>query len=570
MHSSLPLSIASALVLVACGPGGDGPIDGELPCESGLLTGDLVITEVMANPEGNDEGNEYFEIYNATGATVDLTGLRLEKAAIDGGDVEQHIMTGTTIDSGAFVALGGVLQEFRAPYIAYGYGTGLGSRGLPNAGGQLSVHCAGTEIDRVFYGDATSGHSQGLDGNITPDHLSNDDIANYCDATTEYATGAFGSPGASNEPCSIVEQTTCIGTDGKVREVVQPGVGDLVITEFLANPSGTDAAKEWFEVQATASFDLNGLVAGKVPADPKVNIIDENCLVASPGDRIVFARSADVLINGGLPLVDYTFNFSLNNTMTMTTTPSLFVGVGVTVIDTITWTSSSTGKSAALDSAQIDATANDDEGNWCDGKTAYGDGDQGTPGAANPLCDTSGMCMDGASLRATVPPLAADVSITEWMPDPVVVSDFDGEWFEVHFAASADLNGIQVGKDVGPPQIATTTLNSPDCIAVPADTYVVFARKTDPMVNGGLPVTNIHAYSSITLGKTAATTYTIFVGLDGVVFDQVDYLGADVLQAGGASRQIDSVGATCNGTDVYGVVANGNLGTPGLANNDCP
>ena len=31
-------------------------------------------------------------------------------------------------------------------------------------------------------------------------------------------------------------------------------------------------------------------------------------------------------------------------------------------------------------------TANDDIGNWCDGVTAYGDGDLGTPGAANPTC----------------------------------------------------------------------------------------------------------------------------------------------------------------------------------------
>ena len=54
MHRSLSITFASALLLVACGPGGDGPIDGELKCESGLLTGDLVITEVMANPDGDD------------------------------------------------------------------------------------------------------------------------------------------------------------------------------------------------------------------------------------------------------------------------------------------------------------------------------------------------------------------------------------------------------------------------------------------------------------------------------------------------------------------------------------
>ena len=33
-----------------------------------------------------------------------------------------------------------------------------------------------------------------------------------------------------------------------------------------------------------------------------------------------------------------------------------------------------------------DATSNDTGANWCDGSTAYGDGDMGTPGAANDVC----------------------------------------------------------------------------------------------------------------------------------------------------------------------------------------
>jgi hypothetical protein len=427
MKSSLPLTIASALVLVACGPGGDGPIDGNLKCESGLLTGDLVITEVMANPDGDDQGNEYFEVYNATGAAIDLTGLRLEKAAIDGASAKEHLMTGTVIEAGAYVALGGVVPEFRAPYIGYGYSDDLGT--MTNAGGQLSLHCENTEIDRVFYGEATSGRSQGLDGNLVPDHIINDDNSMYCDATTEFATGAFGSPGVSNEPCSIVEQTTCLD-NGTARDVVQPGVGDLVIAEFMANPATPidDAVGEWFEVVATADFDLNGVVAGKDPADPKINIINEDCIALTAGDHILFARSEDSLVNGGMVDVDYTFSFGLTNSNS-----TLFVGVGDTVIDTITWTSSAAGASTALDPGSLDALSNDDEGNWCDGKADYGSGNLGSPRMANPLCDTSGMCMDGGGgMRATVPPVAGDVTITEWMANPDVVSDANAEWFEVH------------------------------------------------------------------------------------------------------------------------------------------
>lgn len=555
MKSPFPLTIASALVLVACGPGGDGPIDGNLKCESGLLTGDLVITEVMANPDGDDQGNEYFEIYNATGAAIDLTGLRLEKASIDGSSLKEHLMTGTVVEAGSYVALGGVVPEFRAPYIAYGYSDDLGT--MTNAGGQLSLHCQDTEVDRVFYGEATSGRSQGLDGNLIPDHIINDDNSNYCDATTEFATGAFGSPGGTNEPCSIVEQTTCLD-NGTARDVVQPGVGDLVIAEFMANPATPidDAVGEWFEVVAKTDFDLNGLVAGKDPADPKINVVDPDCIALTAGDHILFARSGDSVVNGGMADVDYTFSFGLTNSNS-----TLFVGVGDTVIDTITWTSSSAGASTALDPGSLDATSNDDEGNWCDGKTDYGSGNLGSPRMANPLCDTSGMCMDGGSMRATVPPVAADVTITEWMANPDVVSDTDAEWFEVHFASAVDLNGLQLGKIVGPPPTVITTLSDAACLSIPADTYVVFGRDADILLNGGLPDTNFFL-GNISLVNGSGS---IFVAIGDVILSTIDYVGS----AAGASTQVDTGGLCCEGTDLYGPIGNDNLGTPGGANNVC-
>jgi len=557
MKSPLPLTIASAIVLAACGPGGDGPIDGDLKCETGLLTGDLVITEVMADPDGDDQGNEYFEIYNATGTAIDLTGLRLQKASIGGGSVEEHLMTGTVIEAGSYAGLGGVVHEFRPPYIAYGYGTGLGSTGLPNSGGELSIHCGTTEVDKVVYGDATKGRSQGLDGNLVPDHIINDDISNYCDATTEFATDAFGSPGGTNEPCSIVEQTTCLD-NGTARDVVQPGVGDLVIAEFMANPATPidDAVGEWFEVVAKTDFDLNGLVAGKDPADPKINVVDPDCIALTAGDHILFARSDDSVVNGGMADVDYTFSFGLTNSNS-----TLFVGVGDTVIDTITWTSSSAGASTALDPGSLDATANDDEGNWCDGKADYGSGNLGSPRAANPLCDTSGMCMDGGSMRATVPPIAADVTITEWMANPDVVSDTDAEWFEVHFASAVDLNGLQLGKIVGPPPTVITTLSDAACLSIPADTYVVFGRDADILLNGGLPDTNFFL-GNISLVNSSGS---IFVAIGDVILSTIDYVGS----AAGASTQVDNAGLCCEGTDLYGPPANDNLGTPGGANNVC-
>ncbi len=551
------LATLSAFVFVGCGPSDNGPIDGDVPCGANLLAGDLVITEVMANPEGDDEGNEYFEIYNATSAAIDLTGLVLEKSAVDGTKVKTHAMKETIIEPGQYMALGGVLPEFRAPYIGYGYGADLGV--MTNSGGQLRLVCEDVEVDQIFYGEAVSGHSEGLDGNLTPDFLANDSPENFCNATTEFATASFGSPGVKNEPCSIVVQTTCLD-GGSEREVIQPAVGDLVITEFMADSSAVgDEVGEWFELVATGNFDLNGLVAGNVPTAPKLNVVDTDCVKVSTGDHLLFARSSDELVNGGLPTPNYTFSFGLANGGS-----SLFVGIGDTVIDTVTWTSSKPGKSTSLDPGSSTASANDDEANWCPAKSPYGAGDLGTPGAANLPCDTSGMCMDGGTLRPTVAPLADDVTITEFMANPAAVSDTNGEYFEVHFAAAADLNGLQLGKVADPALVVSDTLDSVECVSVDADTYVVFARKTDTAINGGLPTTNIFA-TTISLGQTAATTFTIFVAIGNQLLDVVQYQGSET--ASGISRQIDSAGTRCNSTTAFGA---GDIGTPGLANPLCP
>ena len=61
----------------------NGSGSGNGSCADNLLVGDLVITEVMANPEGDDSGNEYFEIYNASSDTIELTGLFLVSDTVD-------------------------------------------------------------------------------------------------------------------------------------------------------------------------------------------------------------------------------------------------------------------------------------------------------------------------------------------------------------------------------------------------------------------------------------------------------------------------------------------------------
>ena len=126
--------------------------------------------------------------------------------------------------------------------------------------------------------------------------------------------------------------------------------GDLVISEFLADPSGSDTGsdKEWFEVYVSRQVDLNGVVAGLVAGSPKVSIDDANCVTADAGSFIVFGQSDDPAVNGGLPDVVKTFTFTLKNGLTAAGPGSIFVGVGDTVLDEITYDDSTEAHASAL------------------------------------------------------------------------------------------------------------------------------------------------------------------------------------------------------------------------------
>ena len=96
--------------------------------------------------------------------------------------------------------------------------------------------------------------------------------------------------------------------------------------------------------------------------------------------------NADTSANGGVVL-DYQYSdITLNNTgdTIVITSP----GPSGAIIDSVSYVSgfSVSGASASLDPNAFDAVSNDNLSNWCPSTSVFGDGDTGTPGAANDLC----------------------------------------------------------------------------------------------------------------------------------------------------------------------------------------
>ena len=169
---------------------------------------------------------------------------------------------------------------------------------------------------------------------------------------------------------------------GNMRATVAPGADDLVITELMPNPVGSDADGEWFEVLVTANVDLNGMEIGRTVGD-----VDEtlpaggDCLAVTAGTRVVFARNDVEAENGGLDNVFATFGFTLVNS-----DGNLFVGHGGTALDEVGWSSSPDGSSLNLDPGSETVAGNDDEMNFCPATMSYGAGGNGSPTGANETC----------------------------------------------------------------------------------------------------------------------------------------------------------------------------------------
>lgn len=555
----------------ACGPSGD---DGPDECATALLAGDVVITEVFADYDavegsGTDDGKEWFEIYNNSGAPLDLGGLTITHSRPDGAMAKTHVLAATTIPADGYLVLGNVLPALVPGHVDYGYADELGD--LYNTdGGKLTLSCGDAEIDSAEYDMVDAGVSRQFDGGGLPDYTANDDLTNWCAATPEAAdefeAGNFGTPGSPNEDCQIVIAGQC-NDAGTPRDAVPPIPGDLVLTEVMPSPSEVgDEDGEWFEALVTRDVDLNGVELDRAGDSGGGDLIESaDCVRVTAGSYVVFARNTDTAANGGLPAVTATFGFSMVAGSVASPGDVQLIYDGET-LDSFTWTDSETGASLQVDPDSATIDGNDLESNWCPGATLYNTMDLGTPGAANEACPVilqPGECFDEITgdPRAIVAPVNGDVAVNEWMPNPTLVTDANGEWIEVVALAAFDLNAIQLGDDVlSTAPVITTSV----CLPVGAGDFLVFAKSVDPTINGGINGVAAALPSGVSLVNGAGT---VQVGAGGVALDTVTYPSS----AAGRSIQVDNDGTQCNAPDGTTAYNGTDLGTPGAAHTvECP
>ena len=155
--------------------------------EAAAAFGDLVITEIMAAPNGTEATLEYLEIHNTSASEAYVEGLQLFV-----GPNLRCTLTGS-IGPGDFFVLSPdpLIRDQSCPLTL----TTSGEVQLQTPGG------GGAVLDHWAYSTATNGRSFSLDPDfLTP--LGNDSNTNYCTSNSSYGTdGNFGTPGSANEQC---------------------------------------------------------------------------------------------------------------------------------------------------------------------------------------------------------------------------------------------------------------------------------------------------------------------------------------------------------------------------------
>lgn len=372
--------------------------------------------------------------------------------------------------------------------------------------------------------------------------------------------------------------------------------GDLVITEYLNDPEGTDTGLEYVEVHnpTRAPVDLLGLTLYTARADgsQEKGYVFPSVSVAA-GDFVVLG---DVRSGPLPPHVDHAYGDALG--ALGNTSGRLGLRCGEREVDEVPLAApGKSGVARGYDGRLVpDSAGNDEASRWCDAGEAPAGGVRGSPGTANPPCPTASgaeppdggtaptadggsdggsdggvlTCVDrvtGVRRPARTPELGS-LLMTEYMADPYTAADVTGEWVEVLALRDMDLNGVTLSNE----GTGRGTLEAALCLSVRAGAHAVLARSEDVAANGGLPAV-LGTFGFNLANGAGSRALRLMWGA--TLLDEVKYSAAAVA---GVSQQLDpsrrlptqndapgSFCATPTGVR-YGA---GDRGTPGMENRPC-
>jgi hypothetical protein len=172
-------------------------------CVDDLLPGDVIITEVGFNPSntmGFDDFNEYVEVYNQSGVSVNLDGLLI-----------QDTSTESVVTSDVVIANNSYAVFFRGDNPDWGWGAfGIDRDGsytdvvaFSNSTGEQAFILQPLGLEPLAESQAYPGGQVGRAWNLDPRSFGNPGNANaWCYSTTFVGSMDRATPGLANDACS--------------------------------------------------------------------------------------------------------------------------------------------------------------------------------------------------------------------------------------------------------------------------------------------------------------------------------------------------------------------------------
>ncbi|MFH1463740.1 MAG: lamin tail domain-containing protein [Pseudomonadota bacterium] len=399
----------------------DGLVDEDFVAE-----GDVVFTEIMPQPlAADDVDGEWAEVRNLSARSVDLTGWTLED--LSGGVAIPGPLVIAPGARALLAASANTEENGHLPAVDAAYGGYAWS--LDDERDELTLALAGRTIDRLAYDTPAWALSKGTSLYLDPgyqDAAANDSPLPWCATPQEEAhdygghPGDYGSPGAAN-PAGVC----CHDHDGdgwdlcdgdcddedarrfpgnpEVQDLIDndcDGVPDqewipegaVVVTELLDDPAAVPAEDgEWFELANVGHVALN-LRGWRVTDSLGEGFVIADDVIVEPGDLVLFAVAGEAALNGGLPAVDYVYDYD-SFPLRSFDDDDLILMAGARQMERITWSNvapwpGAPGRSTYLCPGAWDVVEDDLLESWAltpeEEGYAYGVGDWGTPGADNP------------------------------------------------------------------------------------------------------------------------------------------------------------------------------------------
>ncbi len=179
-----------------------------------VIKGDLVVTEIRGEQTADDLF-PWIELYNASGAPVDLYGTRIRFRRLDGSsEVPIIVRRSVILVPTEYTVLGMDDDDTRESYVMYGFASDFQSGWLSSAA--VDVESCGTLIDRAIYpslpraGTYSLGQVDLVTGSpidpetgepFLPSTDGNDLPTSWCPNATKVGDIYPGTPNEPNPPC---------------------------------------------------------------------------------------------------------------------------------------------------------------------------------------------------------------------------------------------------------------------------------------------------------------------------------------------------------------------------------